>query len=158
MSTVVSANVPANKGESPAPTNDASSYPQPFSGQETPATSAKALTDNPEILSVSNVLHVDPTPVNVSPRVNVDVAQPSISAPQPDLDHTPYNDVAMRDSIFEATRSNIPRNDDDLPTWLDPMVGYLRSVAEDTAWQDLVTEFFEFEKSKPPAGVSFHFC
>ena len=128
LSTVISANIPANNCESPAPTNDASSCPQPFSGQETPTTLAKALINNLEILSVSNILHIDPTPMNISSRVNIDVTQPSISTPQPDSDHIPYNNVVMHDSIAEATPSNIPRNDDNLLMWLEPMIGYLWSL------------------------------
>jgi hypothetical protein len=42
-----------------------------------------------------------------------------------------------------------------LPQWLTPTIGYLYGVAEDAAWQDLVTEFVEFEKCGPPNGVSF---
>ena len=101
LSTVISANIPANNCESPAPTNDASSCPQPFSGQETPTTLAKALINNLAILSVSNILHIDPTPMNISSRVNIDVTQPSISTPQPDSDHIPYNNVVMHDSIAQ---------------------------------------------------------
>ena len=121
-------------------------------------TLAKALINNPEILPVSNILHIDPTLTNVSSSINIDVAQLFISAPQPDSESSSHNDIAMCDGTFEPMPSNIPRNDEDLPAWLVPMIGYLRGVAEETAWQDLVTEFVEFEKSNPPAGVSFCFC
>jgi hypothetical protein len=47
-----------------------------------------------------------------------------------------------------------PQNDEDLPPWLGLMIGYLRGVTEDVAWQDLVTAFVDFEKRGPPNGVS----
>jgi len=147
---VVSANVPANNGESPAPIDDTSLHPQPFSGQETPTTLANTL--------INNLHHVDPTPMYISSGINKDVAQLSISSPQPDSEPSAHNDVAMCDGTSEATPSNISRSDEELPRWLVPMIGYLRSVAEDMAWQDLVMEFVEFEKCEPPMGVSFHFC
>jgi len=34
------------------------------------------------------------------------------------------------------------------------MIGYLRRVSEDVAWQELVTEFVNFEKCGPPHGIS----
>lgn len=46
------------------------------------------------------------------------------------------------------------RNDDGLPVWLSQMIGYLRGVSEDIAWQELVTEFVDFERRGPPHGVS----
>jgi len=116
-----------------------------------------AHTNNPEILPVSNVPHVDPTPMNVSSSINIDVAQPSISSPQSNLESISQNDIAMCDGTSEATPPNSPRNNEDLLAWLVPMIGYLHSISEDTAWQDLVMEFVKFEKSKPPAGVSFCF-
>ena len=45
-------------------------------------------------------------------------------------------------------------NDEGLPPWLTQMIGYLRGVAKDTAWQDLVTQLVNFEKMQPPNGVS----
>jgi hypothetical protein len=47
-----------------------------------------------------------------------------------------------------------PQNDEDLPPWLTPTIKYLRSVSEENAWQNVVTEFVAFEKSGPPTGVS----
>ena len=46
-----------------------------------------------------------------------------------------------------------PKNDESLPTWLSQTIGYLRKVSAEQSWQDLVTEFVEFEKSGPPIGV-----
>jgi len=60
------------------------------------------------------------------------------------------NDVTMEDSSPPPK----PHNDEDLPPWLAQMISYLRDVAEDTPWQDLVTGFVEFEKGRPPIGVS----
>jgi hypothetical protein len=66
-------------------------------------------------------------------------------------------DVTMHPPTPAASPSPSPksRNDDNLPTWLTQMIKYLRDVAEDTAWQDLVTEFVDFERHGPPNGVSF---
>ena len=65
------------------------------------------------------------------------------------------NDVTM--CLVTPAVSPLPksRNDDNLPTWLTQMIKYLRNIAEDTAWQDLVTEFVDFERHEPPNGVSF---
>jgi hypothetical protein len=61
----------------------------------------------------------------------------------------------MGDATSVASPLPKARNDDSLPTWLTPMINYLRGVAQDMAWQGLVTEFVEFEKCGPPNGVSF---
>jgi len=73
LSAVAAPNVPANSGESPAPIDGTSSHPQPFSRRETPATLENAHTNNPKILPVSNIPHVDPTPMNISSSINIDV-------------------------------------------------------------------------------------
>ena len=44
---------------------------------------------------------------------------------------------------------------DDVPPWLVPMIGYLRGLTEDGAWQNLVTNFLAFERFQPPCGVCF---
>lgn len=64
------------------------------------------------------------------------------------------DDVVMSDPPSLVQK---PQNDVNLPPWLVPMIGYLRGVATDTAWQNLVTEFVEFEKGDPPSGVSILF-
>lgn len=64
------------------------------------------------------------------------------------------DDVVMQDSTTNATPSLVVRNDADLPAWLAPMIKYLRTVVEDPRWQDMVTEFVEFEKRGPSNGVS----
>ena len=49
----------------------------------------------------------------------------------------------------------IMADDVDLPTYLTKMIGYLRGVAADREWQDLVTKFVTFEKMGHPVnGVS----
>jgi hypothetical protein len=49
----------------------------------------------------------------------------------------------------------IMADDTNLPVYLTGMIGYLRGVATDRAWQDLVTRFVAFEKTgRPTNGVS----
>ena len=62
--------------------------------------------------------------------------------------------MAMDDAPTIAQK---PANDENLPPWLLLMIKYLHGVAVDTAWQNLVTEFIEFKKGGPPAGVCFTF-
>jgi hypothetical protein len=56
-----------------------------------------------------------------------------------------------------AEENRLAENDNGLPTWLAPMISFLRRVSAERAWQELVTEFVQFEKSGPLVGVSFHF-
>jgi hypothetical protein len=63
------------------------------------------------------------------------------------------------DSVLQPTDvgdSNVIMADDtNLPTFLTGMISYLRTVAVDRAWQDLVTNFVAFEKiGRPANGVS----
>jgi hypothetical protein len=58
------------------------------------------------------------------------------------------------DGVMQDTTSQL-RNDKELPVWLSQMIAYLRGVSEDVAWQDLVTEFVDFERCGPPHGVRF---
>lgn len=70
--------------------------------------------------------------------------------------------MAIEDVIMRPTRATTPavslslksQNDDNLLPWLSQMIQYLCGIAEDTAWQDLVTEFIDFEKQGPPNSVS----
>lgn len=64
------------------------------------------------------------------------------------------DDIIMSDALSFVQK---PQDDVNLSPWLVPMIKYLRGVATDTAWQNLVTEFIEFEKGDPPTGVSFFF-
>jgi len=59
----------------------------------------------------------------------------------------------MGDTATLDTPAQKPQNDKNLPPWLTVMIKYLRGVAEDTLWQNLVTEFVKFEKGGPPNGV-----
>ena len=62
------------------------------------------------------------------------------------------DDVVMGNPELNSTLS--AQNDEDLPPWLTQKIKYLRSVSEENAWQNVVTEFVAFEKSEPPTGVS----
>jgi len=70
--------------------------------------------------------------------------------------------VPGHESVGELTRDTsngdpnvIMADDMDLPAYLAVMIGYLRGVAVDEAWQDLVTNFVAFEKAGHAAsGVS----
>jgi hypothetical protein len=64
-------------------------------------------------------------------------------------------DVLMTDGTSGALPLHKPRNDNNLPPWLTSRIAYLCGVAEDAAWQDLITHLVEFEKSGPPNRVSF---
>jgi len=47
-------------------------------------------------------------------------------------------------------------DDSNLPMYLVLMIGYLRGVAPDRVWQDLVMKLVRFEKfGRPANGVSF---
>ena len=74
-------------------------------------------------------------------------------------DATPSNALPSNDVVMSHVGSGEAREptleDDNLPQWLTSMYNYLRGAAQDTAWQDLVTEFLNFEKRGPPNGVSF---
>jgi hypothetical protein len=68
-----------------------------------------------------------------------------------------HDDVVMTDMDSAGSplsELRLPQNDDNLPPWLMHTIKYLRSVSEENAWQNLLTEFVTFEKSGPPVGVS----
>jgi hypothetical protein len=69
---------------------------------------------------------------------------------------TGTNDVDVHPVPSGVSPSPKPKNDDHLPPWLAQMIEYLRGVHEDAAWQNLVTDFVDFEKLNPPNGVSFN--
>jgi hypothetical protein len=64
------------------------------------------------------------------------------------------NDVVMSDVGSGSSPQLKDLDDGILPQWFTPIFDYLRGVAQDTAWQELVTEFLIFEKSGPAIGVS----
>ena len=61
-----------------------------------------------------------------------------------------------------AAPAQKPQDDENLPPWLAAKINYLRRVTDDPVWQNLVTDFVNFEKAGPPNGVSsfqlFFFC
>ena len=63
-------------------------------------------------------------------------------------------DADMQDVMSSNCPSSGYRVDEDIPSWLTSMIGYLRGLSEDVTWQTLVTEFLDFEKRGPPHGVS----
>jgi hypothetical protein len=102
-----------------------------------------------------SVINADSAPSNAGALDDIgDTSDPSrLKA----IEDGPTDDVTMRPATPAVSPSPKSRNDDNLPTWLTQMIKYLRDVAEDTAWQDLVTEFVDFERHEPPNGVSFTF-
>jgi hypothetical protein len=68
-------------------------------------------------------------------------------------DQETADDVVMGDATLN-TPAQKPQDDENLPPWLMAKIEYLRSVNDDTVWQNLVTDFVDFEKGGPPSGVS----
>jgi hypothetical protein len=77
----------------------------------------------------------------------------AVSSADVDMADTTTKDLPTDVTLAKGTR--VLEKDDSLPRWLAQMIGYLREVSEDEAWQDLVTEYVQFEKSGPPFGVMF---
>jgi hypothetical protein len=96
----------------------------------------------------SNAVALSPT----SSSTGTEEGGPRASNEEDKVEEQTDPDVVMNDAT--ASSLSAPPNDNDLPTWLAHMIGYLREVSEDDAWQDLVTEFIDFEKRGPPHGVS----
>jgi len=93
-----------------------------------------------DVVQTTPIVHVETTPiVNVEPN---DIAAGEKT-----------DDVVMGDTAPVDTPAHKPQNDVNLPPWLTAMIQYLRGVAKDVLWQNLVTELVEFEKSGPPNGV-----
>lgn len=101
-------------------------------------------------------------PMTVTPPIDQKIPIP-ISAHQlfPEADASPSgvttsgdNEVVMDEESSGVSPPHEIPNDEDLPPWLKPMIGYLRGVTEDVAWQRLVTNFIAFERQQPPIGVS----
>jgi hypothetical protein len=104
-------------------------------------TSMLAHPNSPETTEAPSNAHVDPTAPSISSNIS-----PESTEERAD------DDVVMGDASLPPHR---PQIDEDLPPWLASIIQYLRGVAEDVAWQDLVTAFVKFEKRGPPNGVSF---
>jgi hypothetical protein len=64
------------------------------------------------------------------------------------------DDVVMGNPEHPDVTVCLPQKDNNLPPWLAQPIKYLRGISDETAWQNLVTEFITFEKSGPPTGVS----
>lgn len=91
---------------------------------------------------------------NVQPATSVTTAEPM----PPGDSEKEDNDVIMENPDLNDSpvpEPRLPQNDNNLPTWLTPNIEYLWSVSKENEWQNLVNEFFTFEKSGPPTGVSF---
>lgn len=109
-------------------------------------TSMPPLSDGPETALANSNTHVDPTPPSISS---------SGTSPGSEEKADNRGNTAYATSMPHGPQaSHKPQNDQDLPPWLGLTIGYLRGVAEDVAWQDLVTAFVEFEKLRPSNGVS----
>ena len=108
--------------------------------------------DNEVVDTLSTVPKV-PTPCSALPHNTETNASPS------GVNGSGDEDVIMEDTILGVSTSVEFQNDKDLPAWLNRlgMIGYLRGVTEDMAWQNLVTHFVAFEKQQPPIGVSSPF-
>lgn len=107
---------------------------------------------------------VDSTPNDLQGMAPSQVSVNKTCVPENNHNQESHKDVDMAD----ATTNDLPgvalasaketwthENDEDLPPWLAQTIVYLRQVSVDRAWQDLVTEFVEFEKAGPPIGVTF---
>jgi hypothetical protein len=112
---------------------------------------------------IASISAINPAPSYVTPHTVL--ATPAItdiglaSEPTAVGGEQPTQDKGNDDMVMSDAPSLVqkPQKDENLPPWLVPMIKYLREVATDTAWQNLVTEFVEFEKGDPPTGVSFFF-
>ena len=100
----------------------------------------------------------DPSDINVDSAPSnalVDTCDTSDPSRLKAIEDGATDDATMRPATPAVSPSPKSQNDDNLPTWLTQVIKYLRDVAEDTAWQDLVTEFVDFERHDPRNGVSF---
>ena len=110
--------------------------------------SAPTVANNPEVGQTA------PSDTSSGATCNVDSPSDGSTA----IDGGNAGDVVMQDATSHSSSPLGTQIDEDLPGWLAPMIGYLRGVSEEAAWQDLVTEFVGFEKCGPPPGVSsFYF-
>lgn len=127
------------------------------SSEESPIASGIVSSIRPAVAS-QETPQPDPTPLHADATNNASITKLRSALPGPDLPQENAGDdqdVHMTDGTFGASPSPKPRNDNDVPPWLTSKIVYFRGVAEDAAWQDLITHLVEFEKSGPPNGVSF---
>lgn len=138
--------------EAPAPASNAAAHPTPSNIVVDPLTTEKSLLADVDSSPSHAATTASISAINSAPTFNTpDVVQPVF--PVTDVKPT-SDDVVMSDPPSAAQK---PQNDENLPAWLVPMIKYLRGVATDIAWQNLVTEFVEFEKGCPPTGLSLLF-
>ena len=121
-------------------------------GDDTAQPANNSLTNN-------GLQHEDET----AHRTDAQIPQPFPTPPITETDASRFgvtgsgdNDVDMDDEGSRGSSEEF-RNED-LPPWLVPMMGYLRGLSEDVAWQNLVTTFIAFERQHPPNGVSRSIC
>ena len=114
-----------------------------FAHQPTESAQEKS-TENEPMRLTHTPTHVAPDPSNISGDLAHQSTESAHGKPT-DGERDNDSDVIMAD-------------DSDLPTYLVPMIGYLRAVAADRAWQDLVTNLVGFEKvGHPSSGVSLFY-
>ena len=130
--------------------SNAAGLPTPSSvGFELPA------AENPpsavaNIASGQNVVQTTPPIVQVE---STDIPETGENSTNQQSQET-TNDVVMGDAANSDMPALKPQDDKNLPPWLAAMIKYLRAVTDEAAWQNLVTDFVDFEKGGPPNGVS----
>lgn len=126
----------------------AQTTPSVTSRKDLAITSMLAHPNSPETAEAQSNAHVESTTQSIS----------SSGIFPESTEGRPGNDVVMGDAtsttLSLSRLPHKPQNDEDLPPWLASMITYLRGVAKEAGWQDLVTVFVEFEKCGPPNGVS----
>ena len=101
-------------------------------------------TENEPMCLTHTPTDVAPDPSNIS-RALTHQSMESAHGKPTDGEHNIDSNVIMAD-------------DSDLPMYLVPMIGYLRAVAADRAWQDLLMNLVGFEKvGRPSSGVSLFY-
>ena len=116
-------------------------------------THSPSLDDLNDTSSSVNLHDADPCNVHEDSPKDMDVVDSTVDGIDSDMADTATNSIPPDVALAKETQAL--EKDDSLPPWLVQTIGYLRGVSEDQAWQDLVTEFVQFEKSGPPIGVMF---
>ena len=123
--------------------------------EPTPTSTTVELTMNPATPSEESVVMGGGISAIVALRAEAENAE-AVKSPHTVIptQSPSKDDIDMRPATAGVAPSPNHKKDDNLPPWLALMIDYLRGVSEDAAWQDLVTEFVDFEKHYPPNGVS----
>jgi len=157
--------------EAPQAVSDAAAHPTPSTipldtqaPTEKPSPTVGVIQSSPShadstgsisaINPASAISYAAPDAALATPPTGLSSEPTAVGGEQLNQDLKGNDDVVMRDSPSLVQK---PHNNVNLPPWLIPMIKYLCGVAMDTAWQNLVTEFVEFEKGDPPTRVSFFF-